>query len=80
MSTPIHISLEEVQAKLPEIVHGLGGGDEVVSVDGKRTVARLLGPSPTRRPRRHPGSARGKLTVVTEDEEHLSDFRNLAHG
>ena len=41
MSTPIHISLEEVQAKLPEIVHGLGEGDEVVIMEGKQTVARL---------------------------------------
>ena len=56
MSTPIHISLEEVQAKLPEIVHGLGEGDEVVIVEGKRVVARLLGSSPAKRRSRRPGS------------------------
>jgi antitoxin (DNA-binding transcriptional repressor) of toxin-antitoxin stability system len=76
MSTPIRLSLEEVQAKLPEIVHGLGKGDEVVIVEGRRTVARLLGPSGAGRRTRQPGSARGKLTVLTEDEEHLSDFRD----
>jgi antitoxin (DNA-binding transcriptional repressor) of toxin-antitoxin stability system len=74
MPTPIQISLDEVQAKLPEIVHGLGEGDEVVIVEGKRPVARLLGPLPTKRRSRTPGSARGKLTVVTEDKEHLTDF------
>ena len=73
MSTPIQISLDEVQAKLPEIVHGLGEGDEVVIMEGRRTVARLLGPSMAKRRPRKPGSARGKLTVVSEDDEHLSE-------
>lgn len=76
MPTPIRISLEEVQAKLPEIVHGLGEDDEVVIVEGRRTVARLLGPSTLKRRTRQPGSARGKLTVLTEDEEHLGDFQD----
>lgn len=75
MSAPMKISLEEVQAKLPEIVHGLGEGDEVVIVEGRRTVARLLGPSAAKRRTRQPGSARGRLTVLSEDDEHLSDFR-----
>jgi len=76
MSTPIEIDLDEVQAKLPEIVHGLSEGDEVVIVEGKRVVARLLGPSPAKPRSRTPGSARGKLTVLTEDDEHLKDFRD----
>ena len=74
MSTPIHISLEEVQAKLPEIVHGLGEGDEVVIMEGKQTVARLIGPSPAKRGPRKPGSARGKLTLLAEDNDYLKDF------
>jgi antitoxin (DNA-binding transcriptional repressor) of toxin-antitoxin stability system len=74
MSTSIHISLDEVQAKLPEIVHGLGEGDEVVIVEGRRPVARLLGPVPTKRRSRTPGSARGRLTVLVEDDDHLQDF------
>jgi antitoxin (DNA-binding transcriptional repressor) of toxin-antitoxin stability system len=76
MSTTIQISLEEVQAKLPEIVHGLGEGEEVVIVEGKRPVARLLGPSPAKRRPRTPGSARGRLTVIAEDNDHLTDFGN----
>ena len=74
MSTRVQISLEEVQAKLAEIVHGLGEGDEVVIVEGQRPVARLLGPPATRHRARTPGSARGQLTVLAEDDEHLSDF------
>jgi antitoxin (DNA-binding transcriptional repressor) of toxin-antitoxin stability system len=74
MPTPIQISLDEVQAKLPEIVHGLGEGDEVVIVEGQCPVARLLGPLPTKRCSRTPGSARGRLTVLVEDDAHLKDF------
>lgn len=74
MSTPVQISLEEVQSKLRDIIHGLGEGDEIVIVEGRQTVARLLGPSPTKHRSRRPGSARGKLTVLTEDEQHLKDF------
>ena len=74
MSTPIQISLEEVQSKLPEIVHGLGQGDEIVITEGKQAVARLLGPTRAARRPRKPGSARGKLQVLAEDDEHLKDF------
>jgi antitoxin (DNA-binding transcriptional repressor) of toxin-antitoxin stability system len=74
MSTSTQLSLDEVQAKLPEIVQGLGEGDEVVIVEGKRPVARLLGPLATKHRSRTPGSARGRLTVLVEDDEHLKDF------
>jgi hypothetical protein len=38
-------------------------------------VAKLVGqPKVTRQPRR-PGSAKGMLTIVTEDEAHLADFK-----
>ena len=74
MSTPLQITLEEAQAKLPEIVHRLAAGDEVVITEGRQTVARLLGPPPTERRPRKPGSAKGKLTVLAEDDEHLKEF------
>lgn len=74
MSTSIQISIEEAQAKLPEIVHRLGAGDEVVITEGQQTVARLVGlPLGKRRPRK-PGSAAGKLKVLVDDQEHLKDF------
>ncbi|MGA7981633.1 MAG: hypothetical protein WCA32_15600, partial [Chromatiaceae bacterium] len=60
--------------KLPEIVHGLREGDEVVIVEGERPAARLLGlPAAKRRPRT-PGSTRGRLPVLAEDDEHLQGF------
>ena len=76
MSTSIQISLEEVQARLPEIIHGLGAGDEVIITEGSHKVARLLGPPRGKRQPRKPGSARGKLKILTEDTEHLTDFKD----
>lgn len=74
MPTPAQISLEEVQARLPGIVHGLAAGDEVIITEGQQAVARLLGPTPTRRRPRRPGNAKGKLTVLAENDGHLKDF------
>ncbi len=74
MPTQTQISLEEAQAKLPEIIHRLSAGDEVVITEGRNTVARLIRPAGTKNRLRIPGSAKGKLTILVEDEEHLRDF------
>lgn len=74
MSLPMYISIEEAQARLPEIVHRLGEGEELVITEGQQEVARLLRPVGGARLPRQPGSARGKLEVLSEDDEHLKDF------
>ena len=69
------ISIEEAQATLPEIIGKLGPGEEVVITKDDQPVAKLVSqPKAARQPRR-PGSAKGMLTIVTEDEEHLEDFK-----
>lgn len=69
------ISIEEAQATLPEIISKLGPGEEVVITKDDQPVAKLVSqPKAVRQPRR-PGSAKGMLTIVTEDEEHLEDFK-----
>jgi antitoxin (DNA-binding transcriptional repressor) of toxin-antitoxin stability system len=69
------ISIEEAQATLRELINKLGPGEEVVITKDDQPVAKLVSqPKVTRQPRQ-PGSARGILTVVTEDEEHLEDFK-----
>jgi antitoxin (DNA-binding transcriptional repressor) of toxin-antitoxin stability system len=71
---PATITLEEAQARLPELVASLGKGQELLIIRNERPVAKLVGQGmPERRPRR-PGSARGKLVILAEDEEHLKDF------
>jgi antitoxin (DNA-binding transcriptional repressor) of toxin-antitoxin stability system len=36
------VSLDEAQARLPELVKQLGSGDEVLITEGDETVARLV--------------------------------------
>ena len=69
------MSVNEVQARLPELVKQIASGDEVVITDHDEPVARLVRQEVERPLIRRPGSAKGKLCIVAEDEEHLADFR-----
>lgn len=69
----ITLTLEEAQAKLPELIATLAPGDEVVITQDAAPVAelhRLAKPQP----RPQFGNCRGMLTIVAEDNEHLADF------
>jgi hypothetical protein len=50
---------------------------EVVITDHDQPVARLVGQAPGRPQARRPGSARGKLRILVEDDQHLDDFRDF---
>ncbi len=65
------ISIAEAQARLPELIGGLAGGQELVITEGERVVARLVG---ERWERPGPGLASGIFSIVAEDDEHLEDF------
>jgi antitoxin (DNA-binding transcriptional repressor) of toxin-antitoxin stability system len=71
------LSVNEVQARLPELVKLIASGDEVVITDHDQPVARLVSQAPGRPQARRPGSARGKLRILVEDDEHLDDFRDF---
>lgn len=68
------ITLEEAQAKLPEIIRQLTIGAEVAVTEGDQVVARIVGDRRPLRPRPEPGLGRGMMTIVADDDEHLSDF------
>ncbi|WP_165232014.1 type II toxin-antitoxin system Phd/YefM family antitoxin [Aquisphaera insulae] len=71
------ITIEEAQAKLPQLIDQLAPGEEVIISDGQKTVARLVGQSgPARHKPRQPGSAKGKLVILEEDDEHLKDLED----
>ena len=70
------VSIEEAQAKLPELIQRLKPGEEVLITRQQQPVAKLVGQQPTTRGPRQPGSAKGKLSILAEDEEHLHDFRD----
>ncbi len=68
------VSIEEAQAKLPELIEHLAAGEEVVITRNQQPVARLRAEEkPPRKPRKA-GSAKGLLTILAEDDEHLKDF------
>ena len=68
------MSIEEAQAHLPELIGKLVPGEEIVITRNNQPVAKLVGQQqPVRKPRQ-PGSAKGKLVILAEDDEHLQDF------
>jgi antitoxin (DNA-binding transcriptional repressor) of toxin-antitoxin stability system len=68
------VTLEEAQAKLPEIIHQLVGGDEVAVTEGDQVVARIVGERQPPRQRPGPGLCKGMMTIVADDDQHLADF------
>ena len=69
------VSIEEAQARLPELIEHLAGGEEVVITRDQRPVARLLGGDKPKRKPRQAGNCKGMLTIVADDDEHLNDFQ-----
>jgi antitoxin (DNA-binding transcriptional repressor) of toxin-antitoxin stability system len=68
------ITIEEAQAKLPEIIDKLEPGEELIITRNDWPIAKLVGYwRPARKPRQL-GSAKGMLTIVSDDDEHLKDF------
>jgi antitoxin (DNA-binding transcriptional repressor) of toxin-antitoxin stability system len=68
------VTLEEAQAHLAELIDRLQPGETLVITRDEKPVARLLvEESPKRKPRKA-GSAKGVLTILQEDDEHLKDF------
>ena len=72
------VSIEEAQARLPDLIAALRPGETLVIVARDRPVARLTAePSSEQsveRGARRPGGARGILRVIEEDDDHLADF------
>ena len=72
MSTTV--TMEEAQAKLPELVAQLAGGEEIVITQDQKPVAKLVSQKAAPRKPRKAGSAKGRLIILQEDDEHLKDF------
>jgi antitoxin (DNA-binding transcriptional repressor) of toxin-antitoxin stability system len=70
------MTIEEDQTKLSEVIDKLAPGEEVLITRNAQPVAKLVGQQrPIRKPRQ-PGSAKGKLVILAEDDEHLKDFKD----
>ncbi len=46
------IPIQQAQAELPALIHGLGPGEEVVITENNEPVARIVSSAPTQSPRR----------------------------
>jgi antitoxin (DNA-binding transcriptional repressor) of toxin-antitoxin stability system len=71
------LSIKEAQAQLPELIHCLGIGDEVVIIENDQPVARIVSAAgqPQRVPRR-PGTLRGTVLYMAPDfDAPLEDFK-----
>ncbi len=69
------VTLEEAQARLPELIAQLRPGDELCITQDRRTIGRLTGEPPELGKPREPGVIAEKLSVVSEDDDYLEDFR-----
>ncbi len=68
------LALEDITLSLPELVGDLSPGDEIVLTVGGRPKAKLIAEEMPARPPRRAGSAKGKLIIVKENDDHLADF------
>ena len=68
------ITVEEAQAKLPELIAKLAPGEAVIIMRDQAPVAQLI-PPPLGAPQPVFGSCKGKLIILAEDDEHLADFK-----
>jgi antitoxin (DNA-binding transcriptional repressor) of toxin-antitoxin stability system len=68
------IPIEQASSRLSELIHSLGPSDEIVLTENEQPVARLLLPSKMKGVARVPGLAKGMLTTLSEDDDHLADF------
>jgi antitoxin (DNA-binding transcriptional repressor) of toxin-antitoxin stability system len=68
------VTIEEAQAKLPELIAHLAAGEELVITQNELPIARLVAESTSVRKPRRPGSAKGLLTIISDDDDHLADF------
>ena len=70
------VTIEEAQAKLPELINKLALGEEVLITRNQQPVAKLVGQQRRARKPRRPGNAKGMLVILAEDDEHLEDFKD----
>ena len=66
-------TVEEVQARLPELLHRVAEGEELVITRDGTPVGRLL-PAALPKGVPIPGRGKGKLIIYSDDDEHLKDF------
>jgi antitoxin (DNA-binding transcriptional repressor) of toxin-antitoxin stability system len=71
------VTIQEAQARLPDLIHRLTPGEEVVITENDQPVARIVPPTPTppTKPRRL-GTMKGTVLYMAPDfDAPLEDFK-----
>lgn len=69
------VTLEEAQARLPELIDKLLPGERLLITRNEQTIASVEKEAASPPKPRQPGCAAGQLIILAEDDEHLKDFR-----
>lgn len=70
----ITVIIEEAQQRLQNLIKEVTAGEQVIITQNEQPVAQIL-PLPPKGPAPHFGSCEGMLTIISEDEDHLEDFK-----
>ncbi len=69
------LSIDQASAQLPTLLSKLAPGEAILLTDGGKPVAKVTPVKNSEtQPKRRLGSAKGILTIISEDDEHLDDF------
>ena len=69
------VTIQEAQARLSQLIHGLSPGDEVLITENNQPVAKL---ARTQSPKQWPckaSSAKGKIRIAPDFDEPLEEFK-----
>jgi antitoxin (DNA-binding transcriptional repressor) of toxin-antitoxin stability system len=69
------IMIEEAQTRLPDVIHGLKPGDEIVILENGEPVAKLARLGPNKHWPCKAGSAKGKIRIAPDFDEPLEEFK-----
>jgi antitoxin (DNA-binding transcriptional repressor) of toxin-antitoxin stability system len=69
------VTLQDAQSRLPDLIHNLSPGDELVITENNQPVARLSRTEPKTRWPCQAGSARGKIRIAPDFDAPLEEFR-----
>ncbi len=69
------LTVQEAQEYFAKVIADLTPGSEVVITKDSLPIAKIISTSEKVRQPRKPGSAKGKLIILAEDDEHLLDFQ-----
>lgn len=74
------MTVQEAQENLVKVIADLTPGREVIIMKDARPIAKIISTLEKIRQPRRPGSAKGKLNILAEDDEHLLDFQKTVEA